>query len=242
MGLQPKYLDFIAECAHITMGDFSGRTMLELGNQHISDEDRRACPGILEKTGKQYFENRGVKHVSIDLNAEDGALPIDLSQPIGRPEWRHSFDIVTNAGTSEHVEPLEAQYECFRNIHECLRPGGIAVHIVPSAEGLRDKGRWRNHCNNYYSREFFDMLAAHNGYRVVSFQFSDELILTCLQKTEDRPFMADRSAFLEPITRREGGIIYRGINDNSVGAWTRFAWVARKKIVRLRKRVRRLTS
>jgi SAM-dependent methyltransferase len=226
----------------MTLGELPGKTMLELGNQHISDENRRACPGILERTGKQYFENRGVKHTSIDLNAEDGALPIDLSRPIGRPDWRHSFDIVTNAGTSEHVEPFEAQYECFRNIHACLKPGGIAVHIVPSAEGLSAKGRWRDHCNNYYSRRFFDTLAEHNAYRVVSFQFMDELILTCLQKTEDRPFMADRSAFLEPITRREGGIIYPGINDNSVGAWTRLAWVARKKIGRLRKRVRRLTS
>ena len=58
---------------------------------------------------RSILRNPGVQHTSFDLNAKHGALPVDLAQPIGDPRWLGVFDIVTNSGTSEHVEPLEAQ-------------------------------------------------------------------------------------------------------------------------------------
>ncbi len=100
MGLVIDYLEYIQECANATIGNLAGKRMLELGDQTI-DTDQ-----IPESTGKEYYENRGVLHTSFDLNGNHGALRVDLSKPIRNPDWLGAFDIITNSGTSEHVEPL----------------------------------------------------------------------------------------------------------------------------------------
>lgn len=211
MGLRLEYLEFIEECAKTAGVDFRDKKMLELGNQKLSRSARR----FRKRTGKEYYTRRGVTHVSIDLNGKDGALRLDLSQIIDRPEWLNYFDIITNAGTSEHVEPYEAQYNCFKNLHDWLRVGGIAIHIVPCVEELESNGRWRNHCNNYYSRPFFEELAVQNSYTIVASERINHLGCVCFSKDRDVPFMADVDGFLKNITRREGGKVYPGINDSS---------------------------
>lgn len=213
MGLWGQELDFIETSARRTIGELRGKRMLELGNQQFLPEERRA-----EKTGKQYYERLGVRHVSFDLNGEDGSYKIDLSKPITDPLWLGSFDIVTNLGTTEHVEPHDAQYECFMNIHECLRPGGIAVHVVPSIEGLEEHGYWKDHCNNYYSRRFFAYLAESGGYETVAMELDKGLIFACLRKRAQTPFLPERGELLSRIVRRSGGMVYAGINDRTLGA------------------------
>ena len=191
-------------------GTVRGKRMLELGNQCIRDAR------VAERTGKEYFTRLGAEHISIDLNGRDGALKIDLSAPMDRHGWREYFDIVTNCGTAEHVEPHEAQYQCFKNIHDCLKAGGIAIHLLPDIHELRDRGCWKRHCNNYYSREFVEMLAQHNGYRIYSLEISDGMTFCCVQKNGSAEFMQDRTEFLKYITREKGGIIYPGSNDQGV--------------------------
>lgn len=209
MGLKSVYLDYIHECTRDTITEFYGKRMLELGNQHIG-EDEGTIP---ERTGKEYYVNRGVMHTSIDLNGRDGSLKIDLSKLIKNEDWLNHFDIITNSGTSEHIEPKKAQYVCFMNIHNCLKVGGIAVHLVPDMDELEKKDCWKKHCNNYYSHEFFKMLARNNNYKLVSLKVINGLICACLQKKQDTPFMENRKEFLRYITRRKGGIIYTGVND-----------------------------
>lgn len=209
MGLELEYIDYIADCVTTQFGDFQGKNMLELGNQVIGKSAGR----IKESTGKDYYTSLGCHHVSIDLNEEDGALPIDLSKLIDKPEWTGHFDIITNSGTTEHVEPYETQYECFANLHNWLKVGGIAVHIVPDIDELNRRGRWRNHCNNYYSQTFFQALADNNNYRVYAPKYIRQLACVCLIKKKDVPFMSDREAFLEHIARLRGGTHYVGIND-----------------------------
>jgi hypothetical protein len=179
--------------------------MLELGNQHITE------PCIPERTGSAYYANRCASHTSVDLNGLDGAVELDLAKVVTIPGWTGYYDIITNAGTTEHVEPKTGQYCCFRNIHEWLRTGGIAVHIVPDAHELESKGCWKGHCNNYYSIEFFEMLAASNSYKLVLSDIRDGMIWVCLQKVEDVPFMDDRKTFLKHIARRLGGVVYWNI-------------------------------
>src|SRR4051812_28222538 len=118
MGLTGIYLAPVRESVARTIGSLSGVRMLELGNQRMHD---RAIP---ERTGKEYFLHQGVaEHVSIDLNGRDGSLPVDLAVVHTDPPWRGHFDVVTNFGTTQHVEPRRAQYACFLNIHNWLRPG-----------------------------------------------------------------------------------------------------------------------
>ena len=198
MGLVKSYIDFIENGVQIALGELAGKRMLELGDQVIGDSEP-----FSEKTGKEYFENRGMLHTSFDLNGKHGALWVDLSRPIRNPKWLGAFDIVTNSGTSEHVEPFASQYECFMNIHNCLRQGGIAIHIVPDIVELEERGHWKNHCNYYYSQEFFALLADLNGYDLLSSKVIDGLRCVCLQKSSDIPFTQDRDSVLAAIAQRK---------------------------------------
>jgi hypothetical protein len=212
MGLIHSYLEPIGECIAATLGDLRGKRMLELGNQRFQDDS------IPERTGKEYFTKRGVKeHISIDLNGLDGAIRLDLSRVITVREWCSYFDVVTNFGTSQYLEPKAAQYVCFRNIHNWLKVGGVAIHIVPDADELKQKGLLKGFCNNYYSHAFFENLAAHNRYELVCSKLTGcGHRLACVQKTQDAPFMGDRKEFLKHITRRMGGFLYVGMNDRGL--------------------------
>ena len=217
MGLQPSYLDYIQECVNAALGDLGGERLLELGDQVITTE------WIPEATGKEYYENRGVLHTSFDLNGNHGALRVNLSKPIRNPDWLGAFDIVTNAGTSEHIEPFKSQYRCFMNIHNCLRQGGIAVHLVPDIVELEQRGHWKNHCNYYYSHEFFALLAELNGYALLSSKVIDGLRCVCLRKDAEGPFTPERDALLAAIAQKKGGTVYPGINDHPM--IRPFTWV-----------------
>lgn len=203
MGLRRAYVEFIQRSVDATLGGLDGLKMLELGNQRLRRRD-----GFSERTGKAYYEKRGVEHVSLDFNGEDGAVALDLSVPIDKPEWDGYFDIITNSGTTEHVEPYAAQYTCFANLHRWVRPGGIMVHIVPAVEGLATTRRWHGHCNNYYSADFFTMLARENDYELVASEVVNHLRAACVRKRGDGPFMADSGTFLAQVTRKEGGKSY----------------------------------
>jgi hypothetical protein len=209
MGLTTEYLDYIDRNIALTGGELAGKRMLELGNQHISAE------AIPEKTGKEYFTSRGAKHVSVDLNCLDGALPLDLTRPRQFKKWKNYFDVILNAGTTEHVEPMAAQYECFQIIHDCLKVRGVAIHVVPDIDQRKRHGAWVGHCNNYYSLEFFRMLALDNSYELVSMEIMHTNVCVCLRKQQENSFMNDRERFLSQITRIEGGVIYPGINDGN---------------------------
>ncbi len=177
--------------------------MLELGNQELEASSS-------ERTAKRYFETRGVNHTSIDLNGLDGAIVVDLSKPSDRLDWIGHFDVVTNCGTTEHVDPRDAQYEAFRNIHTWLRPGGIAIHVLPDVHALEEYGTWRGHCENYYSKEFVEMLAKANSYEILDMQFLNNVLIFCLRKSGDIPFMDDRATFISHVSYRKGGQRVRG--------------------------------
>ena len=161
---------------------YSGMKMCELGNQKLRKNKF--------KTGKEYFESKNIIHTSIDINGLDGALPIDLSEPIPYPKLLHKFDIVTNLGTSEHVED---QYWCFWNIHNLCNIGGIMLHIVPRPK------YWRNHGYYKYEFEFFEELSKHNGYKLIEVNRSlysmnrkkrkKYLCSVVMKKYEDKLFM-----------------------------------------------------
>jgi len=127
---------------------FLGVRVCELGNQHIRHEL------VQHNTGKSWFASLGAEHVSVDINGEDGSLPMDLSRPLPE-EWRESFDLVTNFGTSEHVV---GQYQLFKNIHDILKVGGCWIHCVPR------RGSYPTHSPFKYEAAFFSNLSKFNGY------------------------------------------------------------------------------
>jgi hypothetical protein len=185
MGLQLEYINFIDTTT--ALGGFqraTGLKMCELGNQKI----RVSAAQITKaKTGKEYFSSLGYDHTSIDRNGLDGALPLDLCEPIDTPELIGQFDVLTNSGTSEHVED---QYECFKNIHSLVRQNGIFIHLNPKT------GSWRRHGLYYYTFDFHRRLASGADYEIL--QEADiapkegEFHLVCvgLKKRGRNPFIS----------------------------------------------------
>ncbi len=160
-----------------------GSTMLELGN-------KRKTAGTKDFTYKSEFQKLGFTHTSVDINGLDGALPKDLTKPLGLGQ----FDMVSNIGTSEHVSESDfaGQIECWRNIVGALHVGSVLVSITPQ------QGAWLKHGTWYPQKEFFAELAALNGLELERCYTSDErkpgcdprhrLIFARLRKREDLPF------------------------------------------------------
>lgn len=202
MGLDVTQLDFVERCLGFC-SPVSSLKMLELGNQHFKGEIKTSMKAKFKtKAAKPYFESLGIEHVSFDLNGQDGSIPIDLSALLEDSKYYSYFDVVTNVGTSEHVDPLSGQYECFRNIHLCTKPGGIMVHINPEYK------THPKHSNNYYSKEFWETLAELNSYEIIRLETivkksGSSLLACCMRKVGDSPFTTERKTILKKVFRKE---------------------------------------
>jgi hypothetical protein len=139
--------------------------MLELGNKVKGD-----------MVYKDVFEKLGLRHVSVDMNGKDGALPLDLRKPIDLG----TFDMVTNIGTSEHVAQNDyaGQVECWRNIVNAMHVGSVLVSITP-LEGAR---KWARHGRWYPQRLFFMELAELNGMNVERVYTDSNLVYARLKR------------------------------------------------------------
>ena len=142
----------------------NGLKMAEFGNQKLKFEPNMGAKRLQQV--KPYLEFFGVRHVSFDTNNRSGALPWDLSVPIDSERLYDStgialgeFDIVTNFGTSEHVD-APSQLPVFRNAHHLCRFGGLMIHSVPRAGTCEGHGCWK------YTGDWFEQLAELQGYRV----------------------------------------------------------------------------
>lgn len=142
--------------------------MLELGNKKNPN-------GVY----KDYFQSIGIDHTSIDWNGEDGALNLDLRQPIDLPP----FDMVTNIGTTEHVSDQRAVW---RNIHNLLKVGGVLASVTPMY------GDWWWHGEYYPTPAFFEQFA-NNGYRIdyldIGRKHPNRNICARLTKVSDNAFV-----------------------------------------------------
>lgn len=90
-----------------------GGSMLELGGKINAPH-----------TYKAFFQGLGFRHISIDWNGEHGALQLDLRQPLNLG----TFDMVTNIGTTEHVD---GQAAVWRNVLEAMRVGSVLLSTTP---------------------------------------------------------------------------------------------------------------
>lgn len=176
MGLKKDQLEFIFRCIDKKYSQYSNLRMLELGNQVLKIDGTR-------RSAKPFFEEMGFEHTSVDINGKDDALPVDLSVSI-QESLKKKFDIVTNSGVSEHVEPFGSQYQCFKNIHDFARVGGLMIHAVPH------KGHYPNHCRFYYDQSFFYKLAELNDYKILDLRIirSGKLVCAGLEKQHDQEF------------------------------------------------------
>ena len=209
MGLGSTILYFIESNIEEVFGKVDGLKMLELGDQEIRQpksnqiyyfKDWKGIDG--ETSGKEYFTKRGYHHTSVDEKGLRGAEVRDLTKPEQFLDWHDCFDVITNSGTTEHVEPHEAQYDCFKILHDCLKVGGIFIHSVPSVYAHDVLGIWKGHCKNYYHSQFFEMLAEENDYELLRNTEMNNNCCVVLRKVIDKPFMHDRDALNSLVARR----------------------------------------
>lgn len=140
--------------------DVSGKSILEYGDKF------NQSPAKLYK--HQYINEGASYYVSVDINGNNGALPIDLRDETAADKIKHAtgyqyFDIITNIGTSEHVT---IQKPFWLTTHLCSAPGTIVVNWVPVAEKRLDHAKVGS-CWHPYP-EFFVELCSKNKYDLIS--------------------------------------------------------------------------
>jgi len=124
--------------------------MLELGAQNTYDKRNYG------KIAKDFFKSYGINHTSWDITPHQGAIAMDLRQPI---EVKKEYDIVTDYGTTEHVSG--DYYMAHLNIHNHTKKGGIIIHENPKT------GHWIGHGCNYVNKAFYTALAALCNYEII---------------------------------------------------------------------------
>jgi SAM-dependent methyltransferase len=97
----------------------------------------------------------GLEYAAIDLAGD--AIPLDLNRDPVPESMVGQFDLIINAGTTEHVAN---QDNAFRVIHDLCRPRGLMIHEVPS-QGMMTHGLIS------YPPKFFWRLSRENSYEVV---------------------------------------------------------------------------
>ena len=101
-------------------------------------------------TYKAFFQRLGFAHLSVDWNGQHGAIKRDLREPLELGQ----FDMVTNIGTSEHVDK---QAGVWRNMLEAMHVGSVLLCTTPKP------GHWTWHGWHHPHAEFYRELAALNG-------------------------------------------------------------------------------
>lgn len=149
-------------------------------------------------TYKAFFEANGWRHVSIDLNGLHGSLNLDLQEPINLLEIGGPFDVVTNFGTTEHVDDQDA---CWRNVHWLVNVGGYLISSTPLD--------WPKHGRWYPTGEWYVEFAALNGYEVqLKFQIVDstgqKTLCVRMRKIEHREFAFPASPMIEMVQGKTG--------------------------------------
>jgi SAM-dependent methyltransferase len=180
MGLGRAFLDDLIELKR--MGALHGaHSVVEIGAQQLSDTlilspnlDEAAqlfdaAPLSFQPVGVENFTDNaplaqpfwqalGFDHTSIDIAG--GVIRLDLNNDRVPEKLRGAFDLVINAGTTEH---LANQENAFRVIHDLTRPGGLMYHEVPG-------GSCTDHGFVAYQPKFFHRLLQQNDYQNVMFK------------------------------------------------------------------------
>ena len=107
-------------------------------------------------SAKAFYRLLGVDEYScIDLNAELGAIPLDLNDPLEDESLYGQFDLVTDHGCNEHAFNIA---EAYRSMHRLCRNQGLMI----SCQGV-----WNTNGYYFFDLSFFEGLAAANDYKIL---------------------------------------------------------------------------
>ena len=138
-----------------------GTSRVTLGSE--ADKD---APGGMEMIrpasplSAPFWQSLGFTYTAFEYEGRYGVTAFDLNRDALPPEMRGAFDLLINAGTTEHVFD---QDHAFRTIHDLMAPNGIMIHTGPSHG-------WALHGFYQYGLKFFWNLCAANDYEILRLQ------------------------------------------------------------------------
>ncbi|TAF00730.1 MAG: hypothetical protein EAZ79_01810 [Oscillatoriales cyanobacterium] len=137
--------------------DFAATIVRELGEFSHTPGAPIAARSLYESFGLETYN-------CIDTCDSSNSLVFDMNKDLQATYgYSEQFDLVTNHGSSEHCFN---QYQCFKNIHNLCKAGGVMVHGLPFHGSL-------NHGFYNYQPCFFVGLAAANNYKLLALSVVD---------------------------------------------------------------------
>ena len=109
-----------------------------------------------------FWEALGFSYNAVEYGGHRGVTSLDLNRDHVPYRLRSSFDLVVNAGTTEHVVN---QDNAFRVMHDLAKVGGVMMHEVPA-------GGMLTHGVVSYNPQFFWLLCRDNKYEVIDLTVS----------------------------------------------------------------------
>ena len=103
----------------------------------------------------------GYKYAAVDVDNSPDSIPLDLNFDSVPAESVGGYDLVINAGTTEHVAN---QLNAMKIVHDLTKLNGVMIHRLP-AQGFH------NHGLINYNLKFFWMLSRSNLYRWIVMDF-----------------------------------------------------------------------
>jgi hypothetical protein len=135
--------------------DLFGRTPIEFGiPREIGTRDGIEVQPESAPASEPFWRALGFDYSAVEYGGHRGAISLDLNTDSVPRRMRGAFDLVVNAGTTEHVVN---QLNAFRVIHDLTKLGGIMVHDLP-AVGMPTHGVVN------YTMQFFWLLCRENRY------------------------------------------------------------------------------
>jgi len=204
MGLDRKILlpDFVQSIKDV---DASKMNMIEMGYQDINQDDDPSGKKFPPAKFRDLYKNKFKTWRTLDLCGGEGVEPFDLSILTNE---RECSDIITDYGTTEHVEKEEGQYNCWVNTHNMLKTNGLVIHALPMA------GAWPGHCRWYYTPYFFRSFEKY-GYKIIKLEQTwHSLVLCKMIKANNNPFMSYEN-FMSIVTF-VGGTFTRSNNPKNI--------------------------
>lgn len=187
MGLNLKLLQYIIRVGHNLDVDIMQSRICLLGNLYLGMGMGLLRKKYGTKVAHLYLTKLGAEVVSIDINGKNGALALDLQEPL--PTSLGKFDVIINGGTTEHIAN---QYAVFKNVHDLCRVGALMFHYVPAV------GHWLLHGFYGYPDTYFIDLAELCNYSIIATDRDDyvsnlkekerDLVFACLQKKSESVF------------------------------------------------------
>jgi hypothetical protein len=163
------------------------KKIAELGAQYVMEGD---WGGYGPPFFKNIFDNLDI--TSFDYIIENNCKFLDLTKNLPS-EYKGIYDIVTNFGTTEHVQ---SQYICWKNVFDMVKPGGIVINAVPK------KGAWPNHCKYYFDESTFESMYLDFDIiemRDIIYEDNGALIYCVMQKIHNDEFKTIESDLMKFI-------------------------------------------